>query len=960
MSVQAEIITDGSVGLAKSLSGPNFIITQGLGTLKGDNLFHSFQEFNVGTNESATFTGGNTIQNVITRVTGGNLSKINGTVSSTVGGASFYFINPAGVVFGSNATIDVPSDFYVSTAHDLRFDDASLFSAIEPDASSLSIEKPQSFGFLGGQDAQVVIFRSNLDFQPSSDVFFSAGDISMESGNINNVSGGIELYADNISLSGSLIDVSGNGAGNVLINSDKLQVSFSRIVADNIGEISATDTQAIILNSNTLNINSSEIRADALDSGLAASIKVIAGNLILNGSSISSDTGINSSGDSGNIVVNIDENLTITAGAIFSNTGLMSSGSAGSIKILAKDINLNDKGKISSNTFSDGNAGNIDVQAHRIEIGGNSIDNSQEGNVIEIYEKLTGIISASSAKGDASNIQIVAQDINISKGGKIFSITLADGNAGNIDLQAEQIDIEGNGVIDVVLEGENKDLALLSKFSSLTGVASASAVSTSAGHGGNINIVSKSISVTNAGAIFSGTNGTGNGGNIQIKADDLLIDGNNANTPTAISSATFAKGNAGFVEVSAEKLSISNGGHIATDTNSEGHAGSVKVSSGQLVIDGGDGEFFITGIFSDANSFSSGNAGMVDVDVDGSLSIVQGGVIQSSTLSKGDAGSVTVKAREILMDSQGNDFRSTGIFSRADFNSLGQAGSISIYADQLVMNNNSEVSIESRPVILNDSYLKNIQPTLISVNAQTIKLDSHASINAGSLGNVPASSIDVNFSNALVLDNATLTTLSNNSDGGNISVNGGEMVLYDGLVTTSVLGQGDGGDIILNPEILILDGGFIQANTEGKATKGGEITVGSSFLLSNKKQLEVGGGDALKFTSRANVIQAAAPGGVSGTITILTPEIDISSDITSLNSNLLDLELIKSPCDNDVSSSSLVNKGKDGVLLTPENDIYIPFISNIEPELKINRKIELTKDKIAKLPLNIRKIPCSM
>ena len=110
---QAQIRTDGSLGpAAQTLTGPNYAIPQTLGKLAGNNLFHSFQTFNLATGEAANFsTTSTTLANVISRVTGGELSQINGTLRlSAAGGATpaFFFINPAGVTFGAGASVDVP------------------------------------------------------------------------------------------------------------------------------------------------------------------------------------------------------------------------------------------------------------------------------------------------------------------------------------------------------------------------------------------------------------------------------------------------------------------------------------------------------------------------------------------------------------------------------------------------------------------------------------------------------------------------------------------------------------------------------------------------------------------------------------------------------------------------------------------------------------------------------------
>src|SRR3954468_12826613 len=143
--VQAQIVTDGSVGPKVSLSGGQIDIGENLGTRSGANLFHSFEKFGIATGQAATFTGPGDIKNVISRVTGGEISNIDGRLASTVGQADLYFLNPAGVVFGPNATLDVPGSFHVSTAHELRFDDGVSFSALDKTGSGLTVAAPEAF-----------------------------------------------------------------------------------------------------------------------------------------------------------------------------------------------------------------------------------------------------------------------------------------------------------------------------------------------------------------------------------------------------------------------------------------------------------------------------------------------------------------------------------------------------------------------------------------------------------------------------------------------------------------------------------------------------------------------------------------------------------------------------------------------------------------------------------------------
>src|SRR6056297_1872984 len=95
----AQVVTDGIMGPAASLSGPDYAVSSDLGTQIGANLFHSFETFDINTAESATFSGPDSIQNIISRVTGGNASFIDGVLRSGINGVDFFFLNPAGVMF---------------------------------------------------------------------------------------------------------------------------------------------------------------------------------------------------------------------------------------------------------------------------------------------------------------------------------------------------------------------------------------------------------------------------------------------------------------------------------------------------------------------------------------------------------------------------------------------------------------------------------------------------------------------------------------------------------------------------------------------------------------------------------------------------------------------------------------------------------------------------------------------
>jgi len=150
-AVNAQIATDGTMGAIQSLAGTSVDVLETLGTRQGDNLFHSFSTFSVSSGQTVTFTGSDDIQNVISRVTGSDVSTIDGVLASQVGSANFFFLNPNGIVVAEGAQIDVPAGIYLSSAHSIAFSDGKSFSADAAD-NTLSIESPASFCFLANSN----------------------------------------------------------------------------------------------------------------------------------------------------------------------------------------------------------------------------------------------------------------------------------------------------------------------------------------------------------------------------------------------------------------------------------------------------------------------------------------------------------------------------------------------------------------------------------------------------------------------------------------------------------------------------------------------------------------------------------------------------------------------------------------------------------------------------------------
>jgi filamentous hemagglutinin family protein len=120
-------------------SGNNFNILNGIN--QGNNLFHSFSNLSVPTGGSATFDLINTpnIITIFSRVTGGNISNIDGLIRtlSSSNPVSLFLMNPNGIMFGQNASLNIGGSFVGTTANSIKFADGTEFSATNPGAPPL-------------------------------------------------------------------------------------------------------------------------------------------------------------------------------------------------------------------------------------------------------------------------------------------------------------------------------------------------------------------------------------------------------------------------------------------------------------------------------------------------------------------------------------------------------------------------------------------------------------------------------------------------------------------------------------------------------------------------------------------------------------------------------------------------------------------------------------------------------
>ena len=892
-TAKAQVTPDGTTSTTVDRDGNNFTVEQG--DRVGDNLFHSFDEFSVPTGGSAGFNNAADIANIFSRVTGGDISNIDGLLSAS-GTANLFLINPNGIIFGENARLDLGGSFFGSTADSLLFEGDTEFSAINPQAAPL-LEVSIPVGLSFRDNPGDIVNRSfapnesepsnfaRLEVLPGNKITLVGGDIDFESGIAIARGGDIELGGltqagivdlnedgslsfpegiaqANISLSNFAdIDVQGTGGGNITINAQNLslesgELGRSFIRAGISSESNSAEAQAgdiTIDVAENIMLDNSSIFNDINAEGIGNS-----GNITINTDSLEVTNGglidafIFGTGDSGDISVNATESVSVNADSTISNQiNAGANGNSGTIDFSTTNITLTGGGRVSNTITGNGNAGDVNINAREVI----SIDGfGNEGIPSGIFSN----IGSENSVGNAGNIQIDTQNLTLTNGGIVNSVTLGQGNSGTVSINATDT---------ISIDGEAEDSSFNSTISS--GVAG-----TGIGNSGGIEIDASNLSLTNGGLINGRTGGDGNGGNINLSTGFLSLE-----NESRIDASTFKNGDAGKITINAtDNISLDTSSGIGSEIveNAIGNSGGIEITTTDLNLAGGS--------LISANTLGEGNSGRIIISATGNtsidaassinslvengaignsdgieiitnnLSLTEGSLIDTSTSSTGKGGEISFEISDsvivsdesaIIADSSG----AAGLFTERL--QSGDAGNIKIKSRSLSLENGARISSGNRSLSFANSGNISIDVTeSISLSGES-QNGSESFISSNTNGTGAGGSINIQAQSLFLGNGAQITSSSsftNTGNGGSIAIDVDDSIILNGRsqkgtvsrISTNANGEKvDGGDINIQAQSLFLENGaelnsIVDSTFVGSANgTGGNIDLKSMmFCLS--------------------------------------------------------------------------------------------------------------------------------
>jgi filamentous hemagglutinin family protein len=475
------------------------------------------------------------VQNVIGRVTGGSLSNIDGLLK-TQGSANLFLLNPAGILFGPNARLDVGS-FFATTADSFIFENGFEFSATNPQAPpQLTINIPIGLRFRDNPGAiRVQGSGNNLQFNPNSLEFIEGetpeGLAVQPRKTLALVGGNVTLEGGNLIADGGRIEVGSVGSSSL--------VSISPIDKGwQLGYAGVPSFQDISL--------SKKASIDTSSDASAGEIQVQGRNIKLtDGSAIFAFTG---SQPGGTVSVNASDTLEVTGtgvselgplpSTIYTAVSSEGTGTGGNLTLQSRRLIARGGSQIGADTYGAGKAGNVVIQA-------------SESVLINGFPTAIGTFVQAEGTGSGAQLTLETQRLRLEDGGQLITGTVGKGKGGTLDVKAsESTELigEGSAISSLnIASGDGGVIILKTPKLIVRDKAKITVSGQGTGNAGDISIQSNSINLANQGAIEA-TAFSGNGGNISLNVKDyLLMGGESIITTEAGTNETGGNGGSIFI-----------------------------------------------------------------------------------------------------------------------------------------------------------------------------------------------------------------------------------------------------------------------------------------------------------------------------------------------------------------------------------------------------------------------------
>jgi filamentous hemagglutinin family protein len=641
----AQVVPDASLSTAVVQTGDRFTITQG--DRRGTNVFHSFSQFSVPTGGAAIFDNPIDIQRIFGRVTGGSISTIDGLIQAN-GEASLFLLNPNGILFGSNARLNVGGSFLASTASRIQFADGGEFAIGNSNSALLSVTAPiglqmgalaDGTGAIGLQGPGNNLTTQNSLLAPySNDNPTELGLQVAEGKTLALVGGAIAIEGAVLSAPQGRVELAslGNGAF-VSIREDLGGVGLAYRLGHVVGDrLDIQLSNKALIDVNAVDSGSIQVQGRRVDLTTGALLwgqnrgAATGGDITVTGTDR-----IFVDGTAPDLIGGTpDEPRLRTASGIVNET-LGANG--GNIALSAPTIRVQNGGSVLSRSFTEGTGCAVQIEANALTVSGASA-------ILGDIFSLVGTLAA--GPGAGGQITLSTQDLALLDGGVLSALTIGPGNSGDIAVKADTIEIGG-----------------LSPILSVSSLSVPSLGGT--GAAGNLHVDARAITLRDGGIIASTSFGPGNAGNVVINAADSIdITGFKEDI------GNYQSGIASSVSPAQEPFkSLFN---IADDAAS-GSSGNIAITTRNLRLT--DNSYIVV------SNIGIGSAGMLTVNAD-RIELKNQSYMSSQSFI-GQGGDLVIRTNELLMRYQSDIHTEAGGF--------GNGGDIDIQAKIIVSIDDSDI-----------------------------------------------------------------------------------------------------------------------------------------------------------------------------------------------------------------------------------------------------------------------------